>query len=501
MIACMRCGWRVSTRARPAVLVAVVAGLVLAACTSLSPHGSKPLPPVPDQRPNIVFVLTDDLSSDLVQYMPHVLAMERAGTSFKNYFVVDSLCCPSRSAIFTGQYPHNDGVFTNAVPDGGVVAYDRHGDANRSFAVALSRSGYRVGLMGKYLNGYQPDDQVPPGWAEWDVAGNGYPEFDYRLNENGIPRDYGHQPSEYLTDVLSAKAGTFIDQAATDGTPFALEVAPFAPHRPSTPAPVDANSFPGLAAPRGPSFDRTPTNAPSWLAGKPPLSAKDANKIDAAYRKRVQSVQSIDRLIGHLEQVLSARHQLRNTYFVFSSDNGFHMGQYRLLPGKQTAFDTDIQVPLVVVGPGVPAGAKVSELASSIDLAPTFINIAGADAVGDPDGTSLLPAWHGRPAPSDWQRAVLIEHHGDAQSADDPDVQSARSGHPPSYEAMRTADSLYVEYADGEREYYDLANDPLELHNRAGDLSPSRLAALHRALRALARCHGASECQRAAAAA
>jgi arylsulfatase A-like enzyme len=473
--------------------------VLLGACTSSSPHrgASRSIRPA-SSRPNIVLVLTDDLSSNLVQYMPHVQAMEQAGTSLSHYFVVDSLCCPSRSALFTGQYPHNDGVFTNSGNDGGYATFERHGDAAKSFVVGLHAAGYRTGLMGKYLNGYRPTDHSDPGWDEWDVSGNGYAEFNYLLSENGTVQRYGRSKDDYLTDVLSAKAGNFVDTATQAGKPFALEVATFAPHRPWVPAPRDDGTFPVLRAPRGPAYGRVPTRAPQWLTKIPRLSAADGKLLDLGFRKRVESVQAIDALIGHLQQVLVADGVAQNTYVVFSSDNGYHMGEYRLLPGKQTAFDTDIRVPLVVTGPGVLPGARVSAMTSSIDLSPTFAQIAGVAPTGEPDGTSLVALLHGQPAPPDWQRAVLIEHHGPVTDPKDPDVQPIRSGDPPSYEAMRTPTALYVEYRDGEREYYDLTRDVNELHNLGSALPPHRLDLLHRTLLALEACKGVAACQAAA---
>src|SRR4051812_10167754 len=141
--------------------------------------------------------------------MPHVLAMERRGASFTNYFATDSLCCPSRTSILTGLLPHNSGVFTNTPPDGGFDTFVRRGNTARTFAVALHQSGYRTGMMGKYLNGYVPTFDaagrryVPRGWDDWDVTGNGYFEYHYSLNQNRRLVDYGGSPHSYLTDVLS----------------------------------------------------------------------------------------------------------------------------------------------------------------------------------------------------------------------------------------------------------------------------------------------------------
>ena len=197
-----------------------------------------------------MFVLTDDLSMDLVRFMPHVLAMERHGLTFTNYFVSDSLCCPSRASIFTGNFPHDTRVYGNFGIRGGFQAFYRRGEERHTFAVALQRAGYRTAMMGKYLNGYGqvaghladgtgtdvPATHVPPAWNEWDVAGWGYPEYNYTLNENGVLRRFGHRPVAYLTDVLARRGVQFINAAARNHQPFFLELATFAPHYPYTPA-------------------------------------------------------------------------------------------------------------------------------------------------------------------------------------------------------------------------------------------------------------------------
>jgi arylsulfatase A-like enzyme len=457
-------------------------------------------PPMAAPPPNIVFVLTDDLSWNLVRHMPQVQRLQADGLTFNDYTVTDSLCCPSRSSILTGRFPHDTGVFTNGGDDGGFAFFHSHGEESQTFATALQARGYRTAMMGKYLNGYQPADTqggsrpyVPPGWTEWDVAGNGYPEFNYDLNENHTIVHYGSRPQDYLTDVLSGKGVRFIANSAAAHKPFLLEIATFAPHAPYTPAPRDADSFPGLTAPRGPAFDTLPTDAPPWLAGRDPLTATEKQVIDTGFRKRVQAVQAVDRMIGELRGALARAGVAGNTYVVFSSDNGYHMGQYRLNPGKMTAFDTDIRVPLVAAGPGVHAGTGSTAAVQNIDLAPTFQHLSGAPVPSNVDGHSLVPLLRGGSGDS-WRTAGLIEHHGPDTLADDPDLPGANSGNPPSYEAIRTHTYTYVEYVDGSREYYDLAADPLELHNLAGSLGPARLAALHAALAGLVACHDGATC-------
>ncbi|HWD23939.1 MAG TPA: sulfatase [Acidimicrobiales bacterium] len=461
-------------------------------------------------RPNIVFVLTDDLSPNLVtaQFMPNLWALEQQGAQFTNYFVTDSLCCPSRASIFTGRYPHDTGVFNNSGADGGYGAFQANGDEYSTVATDLHTAGYRTAMMGKYLNRYQTNDPPGQGWDAWDVANWGYPEFHYDLNENGRIVDYGgaHRPGKvnYLTDVLSGLADSFVTNTTTNhpSQPFFLEVASFAPHEPYTPAPRYADLYPNLTYPVTPAFDAATIHAPSWLGDRPPITPSQLGVIDTAFRKRAESVKSVDDLIGSLTATLRQTGQLANTYFVFSSDNGLHMGEHRLMPGKLTAFDTDIHVPLVVVGPKVSAGSNIQAFAENIDLRSTFDALAGTQPSEAVDGRSLTPLLIG-PAgpsavPSGWPKGVLVEHHGPDGASAGPDRPAPRSGDPPTYEALRLSNGLYVEYATGEREYYDLATDPYEIDNVYSSLAPQRIVALHRELVALENCHDSPSCSQVA---
>jgi arylsulfatase A-like enzyme len=446
------------------------------------------------RRPNIVFVLTDDLSWNLVPYMPHVVAMQKAGATFANYFVTDSLCCPSRASIFTGRYPHNTGVFRNTGEDGGYLVFRSRGNDRATFATALSAAGYRTAMLGKYLNGYLPAKHPPaPGWTSWAVAGHAYAEFNYNLNENGRVVHYGSAPSDYLTDVLSGIATRFIKQAG--GALFMIEIATFAPHAPYTPAPRDAAAFAALRAPRTPAFGADPGNdAPRWLRSQPVLSREDVAMIDADFRKRAQSVLAVDAMIGELQAAVASIGQSDNTYFIFSSDNGYHMGEHRLRPGKMTAFDTDIHVPLIITGPGIAAGTEIREITENVDLCPTFAELGAAAPPPAVDGRSLVPLLRGERV-ADWRTFALIEHRRpDDNDTSDPDVAGLLSGNPTTYEAIRGANSVYVEYATGEREYHDLVDDPHELGNGFATLPDERKGALRDAVEALRRCSGRAAC-------
>ena len=452
-------------------------------------------PPSGTKRPNIVFILTDDLAWNLVQYMPHVLQMKKDGVTFTNYFVTNSLCCPSRTSIFTGRYPHNTGIFRNVGEDGGYSGFRNRGHEAATFAVALSGVGYRTAMLGKYLNGYRPIDPVAPGWTSWAVAGGaGYREFNYNLNEDGKSVHYGAEPSNYLTDVLGASAARFIKRGA--GTPFFIEVATFAPHAPYIPAPRDAEALPDLRAPQTPAFNAAPdANTPKWLTAMPALSETDMARIDGDFRKRAQTVLAVDRMIADLQEAVAAIGEEKNTYFVFSSDNGYHMGEHRLMPGKMTAYDMDIRVPLIVTGPGVPAGRTVEEITENIDLHSTFTELTGAKAAANVDGHSLVPLLHGQQG-TEWRTLALVEHRGRQReaNANDPDAPARRSGNPPTYAAIRSRTSLYVEYADGVKEYHDLTNDPHEVRNTFSSLPIKEQVWLRATLAAVKSCQGSQGC-------
>ena len=198
-------------------------------------------------------------------------------------------------------------------------------------------------------------------------------------------------------------------------------------------------------------------------------------------------------MIGELQAAVAAIGETSNTYFVFSSDNGYHMGEHRLMPGKMTAYDTDIRVPLVIVGPAVPAGLTVDEVVENVDLCPTFTELGGAVGPPNVDGRSLVPLMRGEHV-ADWRSVALIEHRGPHNDASDPDAPAVRSGNPTTYEAIRARTSVYVEYADGEREYHDMTTDPHELRNTFAALSAADKASLHTLLDAVKNCHDAKSC-------
>ncbi len=486
-----------------AFLITALVGCGTAPAAS-SPVGSKPDqsatgPGAPDERPNIVFVLADDFSMNLLRHLPAVRTMQRQGTTFDSYFITNSLCCPSRTTIMTGQYSHNTGIFRNHGATGGYRAFRSKQLDQDTFATDLQQAGYRTAMMGKFLNEYEPgttDDpslNQPAGWDEWALGADAYKNYHYNLNQTGEVVHYAGEPEDYLTDVISERGREFIERTAAEKQPFLLEVSTYTPHKPYTPAERHKHLFKDEKVPRVKSYDQPNIDAPKWLASQE-LTAAQKKKMDSQYRKRLRSVQAISDLIENLREQLRKSGVEDNTYFVFSSDNGYHMGEHAMVSGKMTAFNTDINVPLVVVGPDVPAGHKVSELTQSIDLRPTFSDLAGAPVPQTTDGASLAPLWRGGTNERDF---VLVEHRGPNHDPNDPDVDTFRSPNPPDYGALRGKSWLYVEYGTGEREYYDRAKDPSERRNIAASLSKAELRDLHQKLKAAEACAGAVSCAQA----
>ncbi|HZZ97542.1 MAG TPA: sulfatase [Jatrophihabitantaceae bacterium] len=508
-------GARSRGRARAAIAAAIAFATVTAvACTNgtdqvaVAPAlGSAPPSP---SRPNIVFVLTDDLSTNLLPYMPHVEALAKQGMSFTNFVVSDSLCCPSRASILTGNYPHSTGIFINHGSTGGFFEFQKRAEDKHTFAIPIQARGYRTAFMGKYLNEYYSTypapaalgewtppqaTYVPPGWEQWDGVGNGYQQYNYLLNHDHHVKAHAHRPKDYLNSVLQSYGTSFIGNSAAQHKAFFLEVASFTPHTPNTPAPRDAGTFAGLTAPQDPSFGKAPVDAPGWLANggaRIPFTKTAYKLINNRFRQRVEAVQSVDRMVGALEDRLASTGQLANTVFVFNSDNGYHDGEHGLYPGKMTAFDTDINVPLIVVGPGIAAGSTNNDLVQNIDLAPTFEQLTGATPAPSVEGRSIVPLLHGRQVP--WRTLQLVEHEGPDLAPDDPDVQTPQEGNPPTYQAIRSARFTYVHYVDGDTEYYDRLIDPYETDNLAPTLSAERAAQLQSWLTALHECKGAAQC-------
>src|SRR5829696_1897302 len=283
-------------------------------------------------KPNIVFILADDMRRDDLRYMPKTRSvLGNKGMSFSNAFVSNPLCCPTRATIMRGQYAHNTGVWTNKGSSGGLQAYRNEGNEKDNMATRLDAAGYRTGLFGKYLNEYSGTSDKPRGWDRWFAHTGGSQYYDYKINDDGRILHYGSTSADYETDVIADHAKTFIGTSAKAGEPFFAFVAPRAPHSPATPATRDQHAYDGLKAQRLPSFnEKNVSDKPPWIRKLPMLSDAKKAKIDNRAEKRAETLQSLDDLVAGIVSRLNDRHVLSKTYIFFTSDNGWHAGEHRM---------------------------------------------------------------------------------------------------------------------------------------------------------------------------
>jgi N-acetylglucosamine-6-sulfatase len=395
--------------------------------------------------------------------------------TFSNAYVPLSTCCPSRVSILTGMYTHNHNVWFNENGErGGWQGFKAQGHERDNLATRLRDAGYRTGLFGKYMNVYD-GSSVPQGWVDWFGKHKG-DYYNWDVNDNRTQRHYGSADRDYRADVIAKEAQDFVRASVAAGRPFFAYVAPAAPHGPSTPAARHQHAFDDEQAPRLPSFNEADvSDKPSSIRSRPRLSASVIAAIDDRHENRVESLQALDELVKGLVDELAERRVLDNTYLVFTSDNGWHHGEHRIPDNKHQVYEESIHVPLVIRGPGVLMGATTDKLALNIDFYPTFAKLGGATGASGVDGRSLRPVLEG--TVSGWRSAVLLE-------------KRHRTRPEESYFGVLTSEPRkYVEYANGERELYDLGEDPYELENHYSGMPP---ADLKTRLNALMTCAGAT---------
>jgi N-acetylglucosamine-6-sulfatase len=411
-------------------------------------------------RPNIVFVMTDDLDERSMEQLDGIReVMGSNGTTFQNAYVTYSLCCPSRATFLRGQYAHNHDIIGNALPQGGAGKFRDLGLDKSTIATWLNSGGYQTKYIGKYMNSYG-DLYVPPGWDEWFVF-MGDPR-DGRINQDGQEIAL----SGHSTDVFADEASDFIRRSAANPQPFFVTVGTFAPHSPSPVAERYEGSFADTLLPRPPNFDEADvSDKPHYIRSYDRLTATNITNMQDAYRKRLRSMLSVEDLVRQTVATLRDTGELSNTYIFFTSDNGFHLGNHRVHPGgKWLPYEEDIGVPLMVRGPGVPQGATRRHLVINNDFAPTLANLADTQVPAFVDGSSfalLLSATP--PALSTWRKAFLEEGW---LPPDKPGIPKV-----PTHKGVHTHEHMFVEYDTGEHELYDLTLDPYQLQSkpRAGN--------------------------------
>ncbi len=530
-------------RCRPPSALCLALGLLAAACAaqSAATPAAKPIANGPldsgaqspsPRPPDIVLIMADDLDQQLggMDVLPKVDALlRREGLSLERHYVSFPTCCPARVSLLRGQYPHSHRVLTNAPPAGGYEKVLPLGLESSTLGTWLQEAGYRTLYAGKYLNGYplpSAPERVPPGWSRWyaPVDEAAYGSFGYRMNENGSLVAYGQAPEDHVTDVLAAKVAA--DIRSGDPRPLFAVIAPFAPHAPAVPAPRHQGLFPEARVPRTASFDEADvSDKPARIQLLSPLFPEPVATMDAEYRARLQSLQAVDDLVAQVAAALEESGRLADAVLIFSSDNGYHLGQHRLPAGKTTAYEEDIRIPFLIRGPGIKAGRREARwLTGMVDLAPTIAELAGVKAPDFVEGRSLLPILLGDgQGPAEWRRAFLLEGYaGGSRSQRGTPVVSPEAGRPgygaiappdafdlsvagpaateqenpnPTrevYLGLRTARFTFVLNLPAEYELYDNDSDPQQLQNLARQVPPAYLEALRDWAAALHACRGAA---------
>lgn len=422
-------------------------------------------------RPNIVLIVTDDQRWDTLDDahtrdgMPAMAAvMDRlagSGVRFGQSFVTTPVCTPSRGSLLTGQLAHRSGLKRNILALNEPAALADHS----TLATWLHDAGYRTGHYGKYMNFYHSlrlqkgGLYVPPGWDDWRVfdANSGGRYQSYTMVENDRLVAYDEAEANYSTDVIADQALRFIDEAIASGDPFFVLWSPEAPHYPMIPAARHEGLFLpfGVLSPLDtPSyFEEDVSDKPAWIRALTPYSELAALAVEVIRIRQLQMLQSVDEFVDDLMDRLEASGVAGDTIVVFTSDNGFTWAEHRWV-GKACTYEACLRVPLVVRYPRLaPLPRADDALALNIDLAPTLAELAGAEPPIDRDGRSLV-------------RTL------DGTERDPPETFHFESfaGTRFSFVGIREARWKFSEYAiTGERELYDLLEDPYELENLASD--------------------------------
>ena len=418
-------------------------------------------------RPNIVFILVDDLRWDELGIAghpfiktPNIDRIAREGAMFRNAFMTTPLCSPSRASFLTGQYAHTHGIIDNV--DRSVASYQLV-----TFPLLLHQAGYESAFIGKWHMGN--DEKPRPGFDRW-VSFKGQGTYiDPPINEDGRQI----KTTGYTTDILNGYAVEFIKRRHDN--PFLVYLAHKAIHPEVTqnddgsvdltaaerfiPAPTSRNCIAGKRIPHRPNYGQAPEGKPALqrqIANLPPLGAATVTS-DQAILERQRTLLAIEDGVGEILKALKETGQLDNTVIVFTSDNGYFYGEHGLSVERRLAYEESIRLPLLMRYPKViKAGTVRDEFALNIDLAPTLLSLAGVGVPDTVQGRSLLPLFKGeRPA---WRNSFLIELYSDKVFP-----RISQMG----YKAVRNQRWKYIHYLEleGMDELYDLKSDPYEMKN------------------------------------
>ncbi len=386
------------------------------------------------RRPNILIIMSDDQRYDTMQYMPRTMSrIFDQGITFSRAYTTSPTCTPSRSSVLTGMYAYKHRALNNSTMLQEETLFS-----------ALQESGYRTGLVGKFLNAW--DGSRRPEYdflAAFPNTVQPYPYYNPTLSINGS--EMAH--TGYSTTILRDYAVQFLRESAQHNEPFALIYTPYAPHTPADPAPGDQNLYPNLPSTRPPSFNEADmSDKPTWLQQQPLLTDEQIKSIEHLRRKQLQSLNALDKSVDRIMGLLEEQGRLDDTIVMYLSDNGLFWGEHRG-DRKQWVYEEASHIPFAIRYPRLVAQPRVEDrLVANIDIAPTLYELAGLPVPSKVDGQSLVPLLKGT---NTWRDALMIE-------------TQTFYGH---YYAVHTGRYVYCEL-DGDRsELYNLETDPYQLNN------------------------------------
>jgi N-acetylglucosamine-6-sulfatase len=420
-------------------------------------------------RPNIVFVLIDDLRWDEIgvaghPYIqtPNIDQVATTGAYFQNSFTTTALCSPSRASFLTGQYAHTNGITDN-------LARNEQSHRLNTCPKMLDAVGYDTAFIGKWHMGN--DDTPRPGFDTWAVMKGQGEAINPEFNVDGERK----QIQGYVTDILTDMATDFISKPRSD--PFLLYVSHKALH-PNITQLDDGSSvaspsgiagfiaadrhdgmYSAAVQPRRPNFAVTPTDKPvlmRQIGNLPPLSS-DTVTPDQIIQDRQEMLMAVDEGIGKILESLAKIGALDDTIIVVASDHGYWYGEHALYAERRLAYEEAIRIPLMMSYPRkIESGLRPVETVLSIDVAPTLLEYAGAEIENGIQGRSLMPVIEG--TAENWRSSFLLEYYSDTVFE-----RIENMG----YKAVRTDRYKYIQYTDldGMDELYDLQDDPYELKN------------------------------------
>jgi len=420
-------------------------------------------------RPNILVILTDDQRWDAMScagnrmiQTPHIDRLAMEGVRFANVFVTTSLCSPSRASLLSGRYARQHGVRNN---------FTEYPNQLPGFPTRLHQAGYETAYVGKWHMG-EDNDERRPGFDHWFSHRGQGSYFDNEFNDDGRRR----KVPGYYTTVVTDHAIEWLRRSRSQ--PFLLILGHKAPHGgPIQPEPRFEHALDQVPVPRPPNADDyAAADKPSWLKesfptwhglGGPLYGQGDYARFVRAY---LATLLSVDESVGRMYQTLREMGQLDNTVVVFTSDNGFVLGEHGRVD-KRTMYEESLRIPLLVRYPPVAKpGTVVSNLVLSLDLAPSVVELAGAAPLQKISGRSWKPLLEGRSVR--WRESFLYEYNFEKQFPYTPNVRG-----------IRTAEWKLIRYPHGDggpdrftAELYHLSTDPLEQHNLINDPA-------HRAIR------------------